>query len=100
MAERVKVTFAAVAVSDLVEIRAYYTGQGVPEVGERLLGEILNLVESLSLHPDKGRIVPEFGRSNLRELIHPPFRIVYRRDQTRARVVRIWRSERLLKLPL
>ena len=62
MAERVNVTFAAVAVSDLVEIRTYYTGQGVPEVGERLLREILNHAASLSVHPDKGRIVPEFDR--------------------------------------
>jgi plasmid stabilization system protein ParE len=100
MTERVKVTFAASAISDMVEIRAYYTDQGVPELGERLLGEILNHAESLSVHPDKGRIVPEFDRPNLREVIHPPFRIVYRRDRTRARVVRIWRSERLLKLPL
>jgi toxin ParE1/3/4 len=30
-------------------------------------------------------------------LIHPPFRIVYRLDADRVRVVRIWRSERLMK---
>jgi hypothetical protein len=46
-----------------------------------------------------GRVVPEFGLEYLRELIHPPFRIVYRRDIKRVRIVRIWRSERLLKLP-
>jgi len=30
---------------------------------------------------------------------HPPFRIVYRLEKFRVRVVRIWRSERLLKMP-
>jgi hypothetical protein len=30
------------------------------------------------------------------ELIRPPFRIVYRLDSDRIRIVRIWRSERLL----
>ncbi len=38
-------------------------------------------------------------RAVLRELIHPPFRIVYRRDPERVQIVRVWRSERLLRLP-
>ncbi|MDZ7799805.1 MAG: hypothetical protein U5K81_03285 [Trueperaceae bacterium] len=44
--------------------------------------------------------MPEFDQPFLRELIHPPFRIVYRRDPQRLRIVRVWRSERLLHLPL
>jgi len=56
-------------------------------------------VEVLADHPDIGRIVAEFGQPFLRELIHPPFRIVYRRDPDRVRIVRVWRSERLLRLP-
>jgi hypothetical protein len=36
---------------------------------------------------------------HLRELIRPPFRIVYRRDPKQVSVVRIWRSERLLDVP-
>jgi len=30
---------------------------------------------------------------------HPPFRVVYRRESSLVRVVRVWRSERLLELP-
>ncbi|MEK6777964.1 MAG: type II toxin-antitoxin system RelE/ParE family toxin [bacterium] len=52
-----------------------------------------------STHPIMGRIVQEFGVEHLREIIYPPFRISYRYDKTKVRVVRIWRSERLLKLP-
>ena len=73
--------------------------EGVPEVGDRLVAEIFRRVEVLADNPDIGRIVPEFGQPFLRELIHPPFRIVYRRDPGRARIVRVWRSERLLRLP-
>ena len=47
-------------------------------------------------NPEMGRIVPEFDRQFVRELIHPPFRIVYRREPKRVRIVRVWRSERLL----
>ena len=95
----VKVTLAESAFRDLEEIVSYYQAQGVPEVGRRLVAEILARIESLRLHPDSGRIVPEFESPNLRELIHAPFRIVYRREPRRVRVVRVWRSERLLRLP-
>ena len=99
MADPVRVSFAASAVVDLEELRTYYEEQQVPAVGARLLGEIFGRIEALKTHPDMGRVVPEFGQENLREIIHPPFRIVYRRDKARVRIVRVWRSERLLKLP-
>jgi plasmid stabilization system protein ParE len=92
-------SLAESALRDLEELRSWYAGQGVPEVGERLVAEILLSVEDLALHPEIGRVVPEFGQPFLRELIHPPFRVVYRREPERVRVVRVWRSERLLRLP-
>ncbi len=93
------VRLAESALVDLESIRAWYAEQGVPDVGERLLGEIVTRVEALADHPDLGRIVPEFDQPFLRELIRPPFRIVYRRDLKQVRVVRVWRSERLLDVP-
>jgi len=57
------------------------------------------IFEVLRTHPDLGRVVPEFDAPNLREIIHPPFRIIYRRDASRISVVRVWRGERVLKLP-
>ena len=93
------VTLAESAISDLEEIRDWYAEQGVPEVGNRLVAEVFNRIEALADHPEMGRVVPEFGQAFLRELIHPPFRIVYRHDPGRVRVVRVWRGERLLQLP-
>ncbi len=93
------ISFAESAVADLEAIRIWYAEQGVPEIGVRMLEEILRRVESLQRNPDIGRIVPEFDQPWLRELIYPPFRIVYRREATRLRIVRVWRSERLLLLP-
>lgn len=93
------ISFAESALRDLEEVRAWYRDQGVPEVGVRLVGEVFQRVEVLADHPDMGRVVPEFDQPFLRELIHPPFRIVYRRDSRQVRIVRVWRSERLLHLP-
>jgi plasmid stabilization system protein ParE len=96
---KVTIRFAESALADLEALRAWYTDQAVPDVGERLLGEIVASIEALVDHPDMGRIVPEFEQPFLRELIRPPFRIVYRRDPKHVHVVRVWRSERLLEVP-
>lgn len=97
MPGKCRITFAESAVEDLEAIRDWYAEQDVPDIGERLLGEVVTEVERLADFPESGRVVPEFGMAHLRELIHPPFRIVYRLDADRVRVVRVWRSERLMK---
>ena len=95
----VAIRFAESAIADLDSIRAWYAEQGVPEVGDRLIEDIVSRIGVLRDHPEMGRIVPEFDQPFLRELVHPPFRIVYRRDPKHVRIVRVWRSERLLELP-
>jgi toxin ParE1/3/4 len=99
VARKRRISFAESAVGDLEAMRAWYAEQHVPDVGERLLREAISQVERLADYPESGRMVPEFGLAQLREIIHPPFRIVYRLDDDRVRVVRVWRGERLLKLP-
>ena len=95
----ISITFAESAVQDLEDILAYYADQEMPQVGSRLVAEIITDIELLSSQPRMGRMVPEFEQDFLLELIRPPFRIVYRVDRDRVRIVGVWRSERLLKLP-
>lgn len=99
MSRGITMVFAASALDDLEAVLAYYSDEGAPEVGQRLARELVTQVERLAEHPYSGRVVPEFGIETLREIIHPPFRIVYRVDQKKVSIVRIWRSERLLNLP-
>lgn len=99
MAKKIRVSFAESAFADLRDIQIYYESEGVPETGERLTSALLAEVERLRDYPKSGRVVPEFNVEYLREIIHPPFRIVSRCDKDIVRIVRIWRSERLLKLP-
>ena len=58
----------------------YYLDQGVPQVGQDFVTAIIEHIESLFMHPDIGRVVPEFNEELIRELIHSPFRIVYLRE--------------------
>lgn len=87
------------ALADLKEIQDWYAREGVPDVGLRLIQEIMERIERLADYPDIGRIVPEFGQASIRELTYRSFRIVYRRDRDAAKIVRIWRGERILRLP-
>jgi plasmid stabilization system protein ParE len=93
------IEFAESSLCDLEDILAWYAKQHVPDVGERLVREIFARTEQLADFPESGRIVPEFAVITIRELIHPPFRLVYRIDPIRIWIIRVWRSERLLTLP-
>ena len=98
MSIHIIITLAESAVQDVEAIREYYQEQEVPEIGDRFVKEIISSAEELALHPDRGRMVPEFNIPQLRELIHPPFRIVYRRYKEKISIIRVWRSERLMRL--
>jgi plasmid stabilization system protein ParE len=95
----VKIILARSALRDLQEIKTYYLGQGVPDIGQKFVVAILEKAQRLRDHPDSGRKVPEFDQYHIREIIHPPFRVVYLRNATSVNLVRVWRSERLLLLP-
>ena len=93
---RCRIEFALSARDDLRDITEWYSAQQVPDVGKRLVAEIIACVEQLTIFPDSGRVVPEFETPWLREVQLPPFRIIYRRDDDLVTVVRVWRSERLM----
>jgi plasmid stabilization system protein ParE len=95
----VKIIIARSALSDLQEIKTYYLEQGVPDIGQKFVNAILKNVQRLRDHPDSGRKVPELNQDHIREIIHPPFRVVYLRNASSVNLVRVWRSERLLLLP-
>ena len=94
--QRCRIEFAESARDDLRDIAEWYSAQQVPDVGKRLVAEIIASVEQLTIFPDSGRVVPEFETPWLREVQLPPFRIVYRREDDLVTVVRVWRSERIM----
>ena len=93
------ISFSKSAIKDLEQIKEYYIEQGVPHIGINFVTAIVEHVETLEKHPDIGRIVPEFNDELIRELIHVPFRVVYLRESKSIKIIRVWRSERILNLP-
>ncbi len=86
---RCRVEFSQSAHDDLRDVLDWYASQGIPHVGTRIVLEILDRVRQLAMFSDSGRVVPEFETPWLRELDHPPFRIVHRRDESLVTVVRV-----------
>jgi plasmid stabilization system protein ParE len=93
-----KILIAQSAFEDLEAIKHYYKEEGVVDIDQQFVVSIINHINTLSIHPDIGRIVPEFENEKIREIIHPPFRIVYLREENALSIIRVWRSERLLDL--
>lgn len=93
-----KILVSDSALSDLKEIKAYYLEEGVSHIGDEFVSGIIQRIETIPDNPDIGRMVPEFNVTKVRELIYGPYRVVYLRERESIHVVRIWRSERLLKL--
>jgi len=90
------VTMAESAAVDLEDIRAWYANVEVPEAGDVVVKNLVARIRTLREMPERARMVPEFEESTLRELIEPPYRIVFRLDDARVRVVRVFHSARLM----
>lgn len=84
------------AVEDLAAIKAFI-GQESPAYAMAVVGRLYQAVGQLAQFPDSGRIVPEQTRSEIRELVRPPYRIVYRRRPDLVEILLGFRSS--LPLP-
>ncbi len=79
------VVWARPALEDVREIRAYIAGDS-PRYARAVAERIFAAVDRLHEHPLSGRVVPELGQAAVREVIEPPYRIVYR---VRAEVLEV-----------
>jgi addiction module RelE/StbE family toxin len=84
------------ALRDLESIREY-TAQDSHLYAELVVQRIVASVERLSTFPQSGRVVPGVGQKHIREVIRPPFRIVYRVGESEIGIVTVFRATRLLR---
>ncbi len=84
------------AVDNLAAIKAFI-GQDSPAYALAVVGRLYQAVTQLGQFPDSGRMVPEQSRPEIRELVRPPYRIVYRRRPELVEVLLVFRSS--LPLP-
>lgn len=80
---------------DLKDIAAFIA-EDSPSAADRFVENLFQAVERLADFPESGRIVPEFGDPNIREVIRKPCRIVYRirRRKRTIEIARVWHAAR------
>jgi len=90
-----KVFLSSNALSDLERIVAYITLDNVV-AAQRMGNQLLDAAFSLAPFPERGRVVPEFRRPQLREMIFRSYRIIYRVNNAdnSLEIVRFWHGAR------
>jgi len=91
----IKVFLSGDALSDLERIVGYIAPHNAG-AAERTGNQLLDAAMSLHTFPERGRMVPEFGRPELREIIFRSYRIIYRINSTdhSVEIVRFWHGAR------
>lgn len=98
--QRFEVLWTETAIRDLEEIVDYVEQQGAPMAAQKIFDSIAESSRALDLVPLRGRIVPELARFEItiyRELIIPPYRMLYRVSADRVFVVGVFDSRRNLE---
>jgi len=90
-----KVFLSHEALSDLERLVAYIASRD-PVAAGRFGHRLLDAALSLQTHPERGRVVPEFRRTDLREIVFRSYRIIYRVDSAHGclEIVRFWHAAR------
>lgn len=84
--------------SPLAEARALeaveYIARERPQAAAAWLEELLARTAALDRFPKRGRLVAEIGLPAYRELVHAPYRVIYRIDSTRVVILTLRHSRR------
>lgn len=96
MSKKYKVIWADIAEGDLKNIIEYIADESIVNA-QRVFDKIRDKASSLFILPERGRVVPELkdqGILQYRELIHSPWRIIYRISENKVYVLSVLDSRR------
>ncbi len=85
------------AIEDVQGIRKFIA-QDSPHYAELVVQRIFSAIERLPVFPESGRIVPELNEPTVREVIHQPYRIVYRILPHHVHIITVHHAARILHL--
>ena len=90
-----KVEWSPLAIRRVRE-EAAFIALDKPGAAATWAASVFDAVERLATFPRSGRVVPEIGREDLRELLHGGYRIVYRWTGDMVIILTVRHSRRLL----
>jgi plasmid stabilization system protein ParE len=91
-----KVGWSYVALGNLIEMNKYIAIEN-PEAARKIINDIFEAGNKIKAFPEKGRIVPELRRKNIREVFCYEYRIIYRIESKRIYVLTVLHMKQLLK---
>jgi toxin ParE1/3/4 len=89
----VRVDWTEHAFAQLEEAMAFIA-RDRPQTAMVWLERLLEAGASLAELPDRGRVVPEVAREDIRELIIGPYRLIYRRDASAVTITMVIHERR------
>ena len=92
-----EVTWTEQALDDLDAI-CLFIARDAPRYAELFAGWVFRATERLEQFPHSGRIVPEIGREEIREIIVQSYRVIYRMLPDEVQVLAVHHGARLLKV--
>lgn len=72
-----------------------YARQNSRIYADRLIDRLTRRSEQISRFPQSGRIVPEYRRNDLREVIERPYRLIYRIREEQVDILAIMHSAQM-----
>lgn len=84
------------ALNDLDGI-ADYIALDDPDAARGLVQRIFDHVDQLATHPDSGSKPPELKGWSYRQIVEPPCRVFYRRENENVYILYVMRGERRLR---
>lgn len=88
-----KVVWSPLAETRAVEAAEYIAADD-PAAASAWLEHLVLRVEHLSRFPKRGRVVPEIGHPEYRQMKHPPYRVIYRVDARQVVILTIRHNRR------
>ena len=73
-----------------------HIAEDAPVYARRMVDKITRRSQQIGAFPQSGRMVPEYQDIEIREVVEPPYRIVYRVTADRVDVLAVFHGARLL----
>lgn len=92
-----KLIWSPLAIDRVSEI-AEYIARDKPLAAEDWVNTVFSKVSQLESAPEIGRIVPEIGKNQFRELIYGNYRIVYRIEKKQISILTVRHGRQILPI--
>jgi toxin ParE1/3/4 len=92
-----KIIWSPLAIDRASEI-AEYIAIDKPSAADKWINTVFSKVKQLESSPQSGRVVPEIGNDQFRELIYGNYRIIYRVEKKQVSILTIRHGKQILPI--